>query len=50
VLEQPTAVGFHHLAQHLVMRGQSDPHPIRVRLPPTGRTLNIGEQKRHHPR
>ncbi len=26
------------------------PHRIRVGLPPTGRPLNIGEQKRHHPR
>ena len=25
-------------------------HLIRVVLPPTGRILDIGEQKRHHPR
>ena len=37
-------------AQHLVVRGERRPHAIRVGLPPTGRTLNIGEQKRHHPR
>ncbi len=35
--------------QHLVMGGQRHPHPLRVGLPPTGRTLHIGEQKRHHP-
>jgi hypothetical protein len=29
---------------------QCRPHRIRVCLPPTGRTLNIGEQKRHDPR
>jgi hypothetical protein len=33
--------------QHLVMRHQGRPHRIRVCFPPTGRTLNIGEQKRH---
>ena len=26
------------------------PHHYGVRLPPTGRTLHIGQQKRHHPR
>ena len=35
--------GGHGAAQ----RGQ---HAIGVSFPPTGRTLNIGEQKRHHPR
>src|SRR6185312_4131866 len=29
--------------KHLVVRGQPHPHRIRVRLPPTGRTLDIGE-------
>jgi hypothetical protein len=33
-----------------LMGGQRRPHPIGVVLPPTGRTLDIGEQKRHHPR
>ena len=37
-------------AQHLVMGGQRRPHRFRVGLPPTGRTLHIGEQERHHPR
>ena len=37
-------------AQYLVVGGQRDPHLVRVCLPPTGRTLHIGEQKRHHPR
>ncbi len=32
------------------MGGQRHPHAIGVGLPPTGRTLDIGEQKRHHPR
>ena len=29
---------------------QRRPHRLRVGLPPTGRTLNIGEQKRHDTR
>src|ERR1700722_2485515 len=32
------------------MGGQGDPHLVRIGLPPTGRTLNIGEQKGHQPR
>src|SRR5262245_21118856 len=32
------------------MGGQRRPHPLGVRLPPTGRTLDIGEQKRHYAR
>jgi hypothetical protein len=27
------------------MRGQRDPHPFRVGLPPTVRSLNVGAQK-----
>ena len=50
VLEQPAPVRLNRPAQHLVMGGQRHPHPIGVGLPPTGRTLDIGEQKRHHPR
>ena len=50
VLEQPTAVPLDRRAQHLVMGGQRHPHPVRVGLPPTGRTLNVGEQKRHDTR
>ena len=50
VLEQEAAVRLDRLAQHLVMCGQRRPHPLGVGLPPTGRTLHIGEQKRHHPR
>ena len=50
VLEQPTAVRLDRRAQHLVMCGEGLPHRIRVCLPPTGRTLDIGEQKRHNPR
>jgi hypothetical protein len=50
VLEQPAPAPLDRRAQHLVMCGEGLPHQIRVRLPPTGRTLNIGEQKRHHPR
>lgn len=30
--------------------GERRSHPIGVCLPPTGRTLNIGDQERHHPR
>jgi hypothetical protein len=36
-------------AQHLVVRLQGRSHRDSVFLPPTGRTLNIGEQKRHNP-
>ena len=50
VLEHEAAVCLNRGAQHLVMDGQCCPHLIRVRLPPTGRPLDIGEQKSHHPR
>jgi hypothetical protein len=50
VLEQPAPVRLHRPAQDLVVRGESQLHPIGVGLPPTRRTLDIGEQKRHHPR
>ena len=33
------------LAHHRVVLGEGDPHPLGVGLPPTGRTLNVGEQK-----
>ena len=47
VLEHPTPVRLDRRAQHLVMGGQGDPHRVRVGLPPTGRTLNVGEQEGH---
>ena len=50
VLEHEAPVRLNRPAQHLVMGGQRRPHRIGVGLPPTGRTLDIGEQKRHHPR
>ena len=50
VFEQPAPVRLDCPAQHMVMRGQRRPHAIGVGLPPTGRTLDVGEQKRHHPR
>ena len=50
VLEQKPAVRLDRPAQHLVVGGQRRPHRIGVGFPPTGRTLDIGEQKRHHPR
>ena len=34
----------------VVVRGECCPHGIGVGLPPTGRPLDIGKQKRHHPR
>ena len=49
VLEQPTAVCLDGPASYLVVCGQCRPHALGVRFPPTGRPLNIGEQKRHHP-
>ena len=48
VFEHEAAVRLDRRAQHLVMRGQRRPHPVRIGLPPTGRTLDIGEQKRHN--
>ena len=50
VAEQKTVVRLDRGAQHLVMRLKGRPHRIRVGLPPTGRPLNIGDQKRHNPR
>jgi hypothetical protein len=32
------------------VRGESQLHPIGVGLPPTRRTLHVGDQKSHHPR
>ena len=49
-LNKKTVVPLDRGAQHHIMRGQRRPHPIGVGLPPTGRPLDIGEQKRHHPR
>ena len=49
VFEQEAAVRLDRRTQHLVMGGKGLPHPIRVGFPPTGRTLHIGEQKRHNP-
>ena len=37
-------------AQHRVVCGQRRRPCVGVRLPPTGRPLDIGGQKRHHPR
>jgi hypothetical protein len=50
VAEQKAVVRLNRGAQHLVVRQQGRPHRRRVSFPPTGRPLNIGEQKRHHPR
>jgi hypothetical protein len=49
VLEQPAAMLLDRAPQHRVVCGQRHPHVIGVRFPSTGRTLDIGEQKRHHP-
>ena len=49
VLEQEAAVRLNRRAQHLVVGSQRRSHRVRVGLPPTGRTLDIGEQKRHNP-
>jgi len=50
VAEQEPVIGLDQCAQHLVVHDERRPHRIRVGLPPTGRTLDISEQKRHHPR
>ena len=50
VFEQVTALRLDRVTQHVVVCGQRHPHLIGVGLPPTGRTLHIGEQKRHNPR
>jgi hypothetical protein len=49
VLEHEAVVRLYRRAQHLVMDGERVPHGVGVGFPPTGRTLNIGKQKRHHP-
>src|SRR6476659_2448298 len=50
VLEHEAAVGLDRGAQQRIMGGQRRPHAIGVGLPPTRRPLDVGEQKRHHPR
>ena len=50
VLERPAPMRFDRAAQHLVMGCQGGPHALRISLPPTGRTLDIGEQERHDAR
>ena len=50
VLEQETVVLLDRHTQHVIVDDQRGPHIRRVGLPPTGRTLDIGEQKRHDPR
>ena len=50
VTEQKTAVRLDFQAQHLVMCDEGRPHGFSVVFPPTGRPLDIGEQKRHNPR
>ena len=49
VAEHEALVGLDRRTQHLVVRGQCHPHRVRIGFPPTGRTLNIGEQKGHDP-
>jgi hypothetical protein len=50
VLEHEAAVRLDRRAQHFVMHQKGRPHCVRICFPPTGRTLHIGEQKRHQPR
>jgi hypothetical protein len=50
VAEQEPVIRLDRRAQHLVVDDERRPHRLRIGLPPTGRTLHIGEQKRHHPR
>ena len=50
VLEQEAPMRLNRPAQHLIVGGQRRSHLIGVRFPPTGRSLNIGEQKGHHTR
>jgi hypothetical protein len=45
VLEHETAVRLNRGAQHLVVRCQRRAHAFGVGLPPTGRSLDVGEQK-----
>jgi len=50
VAEQEPVMRLDRIAQNLVVRKEGSPHRFRVGFPPTGRTLNIGEQKSHNPR
>ncbi len=50
VLEQPPAVPSIAERSTSSCAANADPHPIGIRLPPTRRTLDISEQKRHRPR
>ena len=50
VFEQPTIMRRNGVAHDLVVCGQRSSHRLRVGLPPTGRTLYVGEQKGHHAR
>jgi hypothetical protein len=43
VLEQPTVMRRNGVPHDLVVSDQRPPHRISIRLPPTGRTLDIGE-------
>ena len=46
VLEDVARVRLDRLAQHLVVRVQRHPHPLRVGFPTPSGTFDIGEQKR----
>ena len=50
VAEQVAVMRLDRALQHPVMRQKGRPHRVRVCFPPTGRPLNIGEQKRDDPR
>jgi hypothetical protein len=41
------AVRLDRAARYLVVRGKGGPHAVGVSFPPTGRTLDVGEQERH---
>jgi hypothetical protein len=43
--EQEALVFFDGLSKNLVVFGQRRPHGDRIRLPPTSRSFDVGEQE-----
>jgi hypothetical protein len=48
VTEYEAVVRFDRGLKHLVVLGQGRPHRFGIGFPPTGRSLDVDEQERHH--